>query len=167
MKQKIQKQTSARENTFLLADAACMLAISALWEQQLIPEEVLELKERFLMYVEATRDPYGRYLQLCHRILICWKEKNDQLKIPPAIKWYTCYKKGVFMRTVLKYVAIISKQKKEPSYLLCWKAIAEAFLEMTEAPSGDIYRFWINWLLDKDAIEEMKLFAHAGHSLQK
>ena len=145
-----------KENIRTLTEAAGLLSMISLWPNADLPaKEMITLKEAIRRFLLSAEDPYKQYIAFCERMLMnlqppsrqpgkklrpmpsVWlQDNNDLLCDAPNDPWLPENTRHLFQR------------RKN-------RALAEAVLEMLEAPSEDIFNYWINWFRIRKAADEL------------
>ncbi len=143
-----------------MVTAACGLCRLSLWPAiQFTKAELLLSKQKLRTVLLHYPDQYLGYIEVIHRILLT-KEYfrlvgNADLPHCPSA-WLQSSLAGQV--SAILYREVEDHRKTNPLYKLEWKGLAEAFLEVTNEMTTELYRYWNSWFLIRNAITEQVLF---------
>jgi len=150
---------ASHENVKTLATAAWDLATAAFDLKQLFKgSNRARMQKAIKDFICKKCDYYLGYLEFCERILLL-NEHPSRYRGYCFSEWSNWFGEGnYFDSTKNDYEALLKKRKTDPELKKNWKALAEAVLEMQEAPSPYILLYWENWFVERNAVEEFELF---------
>lgn len=114
------------------------------------------LIKRFLL---QFINPYEGYIEFAQKVIIAKKKIGNEklLCLIPSVWMNENYPYGI-VNVHEEYQQLIQLRKQLPLYLIELRAFAEAVLEVSENPNGEIFNYWKQWFSERNFIEEMYLF---------
>lgn len=149
------------ENIDTMVNTALHLTLNSLWPHM---EEAahfqIEIK-RIIRSKIVGKNPHTSYLRYCERILLCWKVLSDEFAFGQSespIEWFDPKNLNGFKASEIFYKMFKRSRQRNPSAYQELSSLAEALLEMAEAPARANFNYWKTWFAENYFYDEYTLF---------
>jgi hypothetical protein len=153
----------------LLADAAYAVAITALWNGELLSQDAMQTIKRFIKthLIKAEDRQFG-YTVLIERILIARRNiiAEEGTYIPAPSVWLNERNMQGFVVTEKLWKQMNEVRNSFPLHRHDFKVIAEAVLDMLQTPTAKNFHYWRAYFIERDWHGQLNLFLAVVANMQ-
>jgi hypothetical protein len=145
----------------LLADAAYAVAISALWNGELLSLDAIQTIKQFIKaYLIKAEDRQFAYTVLIERILLAraYVIAEEGRYIPAPSVWLNERNIQGFERTKKWWKQLNETRSSFPLHHHDMKVMAEAVVDMLQTPTAKNFHYWRTYFIERDWHAQLNLF---------
>jgi hypothetical protein len=136
-----------------LPQLAWQFAYSVLWNNQVFSStEIRETKQRIKRLLCRLNNPQKTFVSFCQRVVLARQHietmSMNELAFPSL--WFNVNNREGYARTKAWMNEIRAVRRSLPNFQKPLRALGEAVLEFSEAPTEQNYRYWRDYFIDKD-----------------